>query len=50
VGRFGDVARCVRDSHDDLVANLDNLEPTLRALPTPAGCGLVLLAAPCRSR
>lgn len=33
LGRFGDVAdTVVRDSHDDLVANLDNLEPTLRAL------------------
>ena len=33
LGRFGDVAdQVVRDSHDDLVANLDNLEPTLRAL------------------
>ncbi|HEX4360589.1 MAG TPA: MCE family protein [Pseudonocardia sp.] len=33
LGRFGDVADSViRDSHDDLVANLDNLEPTLRAL------------------
>ena len=33
LGRFGDVAdSVVRDSHDDLVANLDNLEPTLRAL------------------
>ncbi|HTF50846.1 MAG TPA: MCE family protein [Pseudonocardia sp.] len=33
LGRFGDVAGdVVRDSHDDLVANLDNLEPTLRAL------------------
>ena len=33
LGRFGDVAdTVVRDSHDDLLANLDNLEPTLRAL------------------